>query len=66
MDEETTLAELMKQVEQNAAALDRTIAAIGDLRDLDVNFSRDSLVDELGFDATIQPSTSLPTCALRA
>ena len=66
MDYETKLAELMRQVDQNAVELDRTIAAMSELRDFDVAFSREALVDGLGFDATIQPATSLPNCALRA
>jgi hypothetical protein len=69
MDHDTNLTELMKQVDHDADELDRMLAAIRDLGDLgalNVAFSRDALVEELGFDATATASIALPTCALRA
>ncbi|MDB4938395.1 MAG: hypothetical protein JWP87_5367 [Labilithrix sp.] len=66
MDHDTNLTELMKQVEQNADELDRMLGAIRDLGDLPVAFSREALVEELGFDTAVTTSVSLPTCALRA
>lgn len=66
MDEDTKLADLMKQVERNADELERTLGMIRELGDLPVAFSRDALVDELGFDLDHAVSIALPTGALRA
>lgn len=66
MDEDTKLAALMKQAERNAAELDRMLDAMTEFRDMPVAFSRDALVEELGFDANVPQSITLPTGALRA
>ena len=66
MDEDTKLAELMKQVERNAHALDRTIEMIRDLGDMPVAFSREALVESLGFDCHNAVTIALPNGALRA
>ena len=66
MDEDTMLAALMKQAERNAHELDRTLGIIRDLGDLPLAFSREALVDELGFDFDNAVSIALPTGALRA
>ena len=69
MDHDTQLAALLKQADENAKELDRTIAAIQELGDLPVAFSRDALVEELGFDfAAKAPAAINPTMlgALRA
>jgi hypothetical protein len=51
MDQDTKLAELAKLADANASELERMIGAIRELGDLPVAFSREALVDELGFDA---------------
>jgi hypothetical protein len=66
MNEDTKLAALMKQVERNADELERTFGMIRDLGDLPFAFSRDALVEELGFDSTLTTSIVLPAGALRA
>ena len=66
MDQDTKLAELLKQAEGNADVLERTLQTIRDLGDLPIAFSRDALVDELGFDANPVTSIALPMSALRA
>ena len=66
MDDEMKLAELMKQAERNANELDRMLEAMRDLGDLPVAFSRDALVDELGFGVDNTGPIALPTGAMRA
>ena len=66
MDQDTKLAALSQLAERNADELERTFAKIRDLGELPVAFSRDALVEELGFDFTNAVSIALPTGALRA
>ncbi len=66
MDQDTQLAALTQLAERNADELERTFAKIRDLGELPIAFSRDALVEELGFDFTHSVSIALPTGALRA
>jgi hypothetical protein len=66
MDHETKLAELMKQAEENAQRLERAIQTVRDMGELPFAFSREALVEELGFDLTLETTTALPSSALRA